>query len=165
MLMDNGSTNNFIDLSLAKKLRLKLIPIKKMDVSVADGFKVGVHFVCKNVMWSVLDHQFVTALLAMPIGGYGVVFGIAWLSTLGDIQSNFEKLTMAFYWKGIHVELQGHKINCSTDKSKLASIYHDNGMMNQFQGVEFWSLKLNDNIGSHLDVKQKEELTLLLDSF
>lgn len=46
ILVDSGSTNNFIDLSLAKKLGLKLIPIKKIDVSVADGFKVGVQFIC-----------------------------------------------------------------------------------------------------------------------
>lgn len=58
--------------------------------------------------WCVQGHQFVTDLLAMPIGGYGVVLGITWLSTLGDIQNNFEKLTMAFFWKGVFVELQGY---------------------------------------------------------
>lgn len=39
------------------------------------------------------------------------------------------------------------------------------GLHYSYQGAELWPLKLNDNLGSILNVMQKEELTLLLNSF
>ncbi|KAJ9562551.1 hypothetical protein OSB04_007711 [Centaurea solstitialis] len=73
MLVDSGSTNNFVDLSFAKKLGLRLTPIKRKEVTVADGFKLSVQYVCKEVHWSVQGVNFCDDFLAMPIGGYGVV--------------------------------------------------------------------------------------------
>lgn len=49
MLVDSGSTNNYIVLSVAKSLGLELTPIKLVQVCVADGFKLHVQFVCKQV--------------------------------------------------------------------------------------------------------------------
>lgn len=37
--------------------------------------------------------------LAMPIGGYGVVIGIQWLASLGDIHTNYKQHTMSFKWQ------------------------------------------------------------------
>lgn len=79
MLVDSGITNNFIDLSLAKKLGLSLSLVKKMSVAVANGFKIQVQFCCQQVSWKVQGTTFVSDFLAMPIGGYGVVLGIQWL--------------------------------------------------------------------------------------
>lgn len=45
MLVDSGSTHNFVYLTLAKRLGLKLTPIQSMKVSVADGSKLPVQFV------------------------------------------------------------------------------------------------------------------------
>ncbi|GJZ71814.1 RNA-directed DNA polymerase like protein, partial [Tanacetum coccineum] len=53
MLVDCGSTHNFIDEGVAKRLGLKLIPIPSKEN--------GDFFV-------------------MPLGGYNVVLGVAWLS-------------------------------------------------------------------------------------
>lgn len=69
MLVDSGSTSNFIDLSLAKSLGLELLPIKRLQVAVADGFTLPVQFMCKKVCWSAQGAKFCTDLLAMPIGG------------------------------------------------------------------------------------------------
>lgn len=49
MLVDSGSTHNFIDISLAKKLGLELSPVKKVEVAVANGFKIQVKYGCHNV--------------------------------------------------------------------------------------------------------------------
>lgn len=76
---------------------------------VADGFKLPVQFVCKQVKWSAQGAKFCTDLLAMPIGGYGVILGIQWLSTLGDICCNFQQLHIKFLWEGKQVHLSGIK--------------------------------------------------------
>lgn len=75
ILVDSGSTHNFLDLTLAKRLGLKLIPIKAMNVAVADGFKVSAQFLIKSLKWVTQGVEFIGDFYAMPIG---------WLSTLGD---------------------------------------------------------------------------------
>lgn len=47
----------------------------------------------------------------MPIGGYDVILGIQWLSTLGNIFCNFQQLTIKFLWEGKQVHLSGIKTN------------------------------------------------------
>ncbi|PWA65591.1 hypothetical protein CTI12_AA334540 [Artemisia annua] len=108
MLVDSGGTNNFIDLHIAKRLGLKLSPLKVIEVSVADGFKIPVQYICKEVSWTVQGVKFKSDFLAMPIGGYGVVLGIQWLSTLGDIRCNFKSMFMEFTWNEEVVKLQGY---------------------------------------------------------
>lgn len=76
MLIDSGSTNNFIDLVWAKRLGLKLTPIKPHNVSVADGFKLSIHCVSKEVYWCTHGVSFKGDFLAMPIGGFGIVLGV-----------------------------------------------------------------------------------------
>lgn len=49
MLVDSGSTNNFIDLNLERKLGLDLLPVKKVKVAVANGFKIQVQYGCQKV--------------------------------------------------------------------------------------------------------------------
>ncbi|KAJ9553796.1 hypothetical protein OSB04_017841 [Centaurea solstitialis] len=107
MLVDSGSTNNFIDLMLAKKLGIKLTPIRTRKVSVADGFVLSVHFMCKSIRWSIQGVPFVDNFLVIPLGGYGAVLGIQWLSSLGDIKCNFQQLVMEFTWLGKWVKLKG----------------------------------------------------------
>lgn len=45
--------------------------------------------------------------LVLPIGSCDVVLGIQWLCKLGDIQVNFEKLSMKFMYKDKMVTLKG----------------------------------------------------------
>ncbi|XP_070015925.1 uncharacterized protein LOC142174252 [Nicotiana tabacum] len=81
VLIDTGSTHNFLDLNTGKRLGCALTAISPFVVSVADGNK-GVSFD--------LD------MLVLPIGGCNMVLGIQWLITLGDIMWNFRKLKMEF---------------------------------------------------------------------
>lgn len=56
--------------------------------------------------------------LVLPIGSCDVVLGIQWLSKLGDIQINFEKLYMRFEYQGKQVALQGIQPSFKTVDAK-----------------------------------------------
>lgn len=43
--------------------------------------------------------KFVSDFFTIPIGGYGMVLGVQWLSTLGDIKCNFQQMVMEFKWE------------------------------------------------------------------
>lgn len=51
VLIDTGSTHNFIDQEVAKKLGCKAEPITEQSVCVADGRKMQTAHVCKNLQW------------------------------------------------------------------------------------------------------------------
>ncbi|GJZ13437.1 retroviral aspartyl protease [Tanacetum coccineum] len=80
MLVDCGSTHNFIDEGVAKRLGLKLIPIPSKEVSVANGLNLSIHYMLHQVTWKLQGVEFVGDFFVMPLGGYNVVLGVAWLS-------------------------------------------------------------------------------------
>ena len=51
LLVDSGSTHNFIDQAVAKKLRCKTQPMIGVNVTVANGEVLRVQEVCKSLRW------------------------------------------------------------------------------------------------------------------
>ena len=85
ILIDSGSTHNFLDLSVAKGLGCKLKVITPLEVTVANGQIITCTFVCEHFTWQVQNSTFSADLLVMHLGGCEMVLGVQWLATLGDI--------------------------------------------------------------------------------
>lgn len=51
VLVDSGSTHNFIDFRVAKRLQLAIKREPNLTVMVANGVKLTTHGVCKAVRW------------------------------------------------------------------------------------------------------------------
>lgn len=49
VLVDSGSTHNFMDLKLANKLALPICPQEKFKVTVTDGKSIMIQVSCQNV--------------------------------------------------------------------------------------------------------------------
>jgi len=52
------------------------------------------------VTWLLQGAKFTADFLLLPLGCCGVVLGVQWLLTLGDIKMNFKNLAMEFWYKG-----------------------------------------------------------------
>ncbi|OIT26376.1 hypothetical protein A4A49_56933, partial [Nicotiana attenuata] len=63
VLIDTGSTHNFLDINIAKKLGCLMIAIAPFNVSVADGSKVQSHYICKNLEWKMQGVAFNSDML------------------------------------------------------------------------------------------------------
>ncbi|XP_071712436.1 uncharacterized protein [Rutidosis leptorrhynchoides] len=113
ILIDSGSTHNFLDYETAKRLGCKLSTTAPMQVIVPGGSKLLTTSGCDKVVWVINGATFSSDMVLIPLGGSEMVLGIQWLKTLGDIKWNFDELTMSFKYKGSKVELRG------TRKSKL----------------------------------------------
>uniref|UniRef100_A0A2N9FC91 Ty3 transposon capsid-like protein domain-containing protein n=1 Tax=Fagus sylvatica TaxID=28930 RepID=A0A2N9FC91_FAGSY len=87
VLLDTGSTHNFMDETLAKTLKLPIDGESNFGVRVANG----------------------QVIRTLELGGYGIVLGTQWLSTLGMINWDFKNLMMGFMHEGNKVWLQGLK--------------------------------------------------------
>uniref|UniRef100_A0A2N9J2Z8 Reverse transcriptase n=2 Tax=Fagus sylvatica TaxID=28930 RepID=A0A2N9J2Z8_FAGSY len=109
ILLDTGSTHNFLDWNLAKSLKLAIDTTKTFKVKVANGAIVNTKGEVKNLLVETQGHQFHIDFSLLELGGEGVVLGTQWLRTLGVISWDFEKLSMGFIHQGKQVWLQGMK--------------------------------------------------------
>lgn len=91
VLINCGSTHNFINEQAAKRLGCKVYQMIPQNVSEADGRVIKSVKRSKGFTWLMQGVMFTDDFLVLPIGSYDVVLGIQWLCKLGDIQVNFAK--------------------------------------------------------------------------
>ncbi|XP_026410555.1 uncharacterized protein LOC113305769 [Papaver somniferum] len=107
ILIDTGSTTSFLDCSLATKLKCRVEQTAPMLVTVANGEKTMSTGICSKLHWSMQGYHFTEDLILLTLGGCDMVLGANWLKKLGDIVSNFPKLSVSFLHLGHHITLQG----------------------------------------------------------
>ncbi|XP_061373831.1 uncharacterized protein LOC133316132 [Gastrolobium bilobum] len=107
ILVDGGSTHNFIQDRLVKFLGLETVPTQKFQVLVGNGEKMNCLGMCPQVALEMQGHGFCPDLYVLPIQGAKVVLGVQWLSELGDITLNYKQLVMKFERDGKQLEIQG----------------------------------------------------------
>ncbi|KAH9792244.1 hypothetical protein KPL71_004039 [Citrus sinensis] len=107
VLVDSGSTHNFINSHLANMLQLPVQPTSAFPVKVANGEKVICQGKHDKVHVLIQDIPFELTLYSLLITGLDVVLGVQWLESLGSVVCNWKQLTMDFDWDNAKRRLQG----------------------------------------------------------
>lgn len=134
VLVDGGSTHNFLQTSLATELGFVIHPSPHVTVTVGNGENLKCEGVCRNVPITMQGHRFLVDLYLLPIFGTEVVLGVQWLASLGPIIFDYANLFMEFSIKGKSFHLDGIKssslammslsqIRSTKSKSPLAQLY------------------------------------------
>lgn len=110
ILIDSGNTNNFLDSTLARRLKQKVEQTSKCDVKV-DHLQVQEK--CANVKMFLPNYELTIELFLLPLDKWDVVLGAQWLRTLGDKIWNFSQLAMCF-------QDQGENFASKTRNTKLS---------------------------------------------
>uniref|UniRef100_A0A2N9HZR1 Reverse transcriptase n=1 Tax=Fagus sylvatica TaxID=28930 RepID=A0A2N9HZR1_FAGSY len=110
VLIDTGSTHNFLDHELAKSLRFGIDTSSCFGVKVANGEVIRTKGECKDIQFKVQGLELKVNFNLLSLGGCGIVLGTQWLSTLGMISWDFSKLLMGFIYQGKQIWLKGLKI-------------------------------------------------------
>ena len=107
ILLDSGSSHNFLSESLAQRLNLQPVRKGRIRVMVASGERLVSRGKCPKV--SVKFGKFSTQadFFILPLEGYEAVLGTQWLRTLGEILWDFSKLVMKFHCDGNQIILKG----------------------------------------------------------
>ena len=58
ILIDSGSTHNFLDPKVAKRTGCKIQRVSPMTVSVADGTKIISDDICQQLKWNMQGEEF-----------------------------------------------------------------------------------------------------------
>ena len=107
ILIDLGSTHNFIDATLVSHLHIPVDISQILEVKVTNGKVIRTLGVCREVPVWLQGHDFLVQLHVLQMGGCDLVLGTHWLVTLGVIQWDFKLLTMSFTYAQRQVLLQG----------------------------------------------------------
>ncbi|KAI9165992.1 hypothetical protein LWI28_024310 [Acer negundo] len=140
ILVDSGSTHNFVSESLAKEVGLQATGSNKFGVLVASGEKLTSSGKCSKVHLKVQGLSLFVDFYLLPLEGYDIVLGTQWLSTLGPIVWDFSKLQMKFNMGNKKVILQG----LSTPENRVVSdlqFKHSSQKRNTGAYLQFCSIK------------------------
>ncbi|BBH02927.1 transposable element gene [Prunus dulcis] len=164
VLLDSGSSHNFINIGMVKKLGWKLDQSHICDVMIADGGQVQSKGCCAAVPLTIGTYVYTSNMFALPLGGCDIVLGVQWLRTLGPILWDFERLTMKFWHGNEQICLSSSKpqppqpISCQ----QMDKLLHSGCYGVILCAVECENMaKPADDLSS----PQQHELQALLDSF
>ncbi|XP_074327433.1 uncharacterized protein LOC141665350 [Apium graveolens] len=107
ILIDTGSTHNFLDEGLAKEIGVDIEEIPSQMITVADGNQMAYDKICKKFEWGMSDIDFCTEVMLIGLGSCDMGLGIQWLSTLGLVYWDFKKLRMDFVINDNSITLKG----------------------------------------------------------
>ena len=99
VLIDFGSTHNFIHCKLAKVLNLFVYPALDFQVMIADGGTINCLGKCHSINLAMEEYVLNSPMIVILMGGVDVVLGVQWLQSLGTLDFNFQKLFMKFSWE------------------------------------------------------------------
>ncbi|KAL5723121.1 hypothetical protein ACHQM5_006555 [Ranunculus cassubicifolius] len=118
MLVDTGSTHNFLDTNTAKALGCVCSAIPTHQVLVAGGNHLICDKVCRNFSWEINGVKFSSDVRLLSLGGCDLVLGVQWLKTIGPITMDFSRLELSFKYDRNDVILKG--VQTSSDLSLLS---------------------------------------------
>lgn len=108
ILVDSGSTHNFLDPLVLRAAKLKVQREARLQVKLANGDTVLNKGSCNDII-NIQGSRFTIPFHVLSLGDCDVVLGVQWLRTLGPINWDFSTMSMSFCFGQSRVALQGVK--------------------------------------------------------
>ncbi|XP_061357352.1 uncharacterized protein LOC133301690 [Gastrolobium bilobum] len=128
VLVDTGSTHNFVKKELALELELPMIRIKRMRVFLGNGEFLVCDHKCKAVKLQLQGEIFLVDLWVLNLANLGVILGMCWLEQLGTVTHDYKNMVMEFTWRSKEVRLSATKA-------------HDFGETKNRRQAECWTMQ------------------------
>ena len=85
ILIDSGSSNNFISEKLVEKLQCPVEQLNPATVRVAGGGLLTCTKQVLGLQWWCQGTSFTTSLKALPLDNYDIILGMQWLETMSPM--------------------------------------------------------------------------------
>ncbi|XP_061347791.1 uncharacterized protein LOC133293270 [Gastrolobium bilobum] len=133
LLVDGGSTHNFVQPRVVAELQLPILNDRQFDVMVGNGQVLKCEGFCSAVPVQIQQHVFLMDCYVLPIQGADIVLGVQWLQLLGPILLDYQKLSMEFSWGGESIKLQGDQHTTSISFNQFRKIQQQGQVASLFQ--------------------------------
>ncbi|GJS05538.1 retrotransposon-related protein [Tanacetum coccineum] len=119
ILIDCGSTHNFLDVSAAKKLPCQLTPTIPLRVDVANRSRMVSSSECKKFKWALQGNEYEADCMLIPLGGYDM--GKQTITEGQWKQAQLSSTIVCVYL--VHLmHMQGNTVGSSTDNVPLQNL-------------------------------------------
>ncbi|KAL4592193.1 hypothetical protein LXL04_005180 [Taraxacum kok-saghyz] len=118
VLLDSGSTHNFIAGRAAQQLQVAVEHRQGLRVALPDGGKMASSGISKELKLLVQGYTFQLIFFSIPLEGFDLVLGVRWLQQLGPIMWDFTVREMEFKIEGTTIKWHGE----SPDAVTLATL-------------------------------------------
>lgn len=109
VLVDGGSTHNFIQARIVSMLQLPITNNKQFEVMVGNRDSLKCEGIYAAIPIQIQKRIFLVDFYVLLIQGAEVVLGVQWLQLLGPILLDYQKLTKEFSWQKERIQLQGEQ--------------------------------------------------------
>lgn len=120
ILLDGGSSDNFIQRRIVHCLGLPVEPTQRSNVLVGNGQNMKTEGVVKMLSMKVRDNEIVVPAYLLPVAGADLILGAPWLASLGPHVADYASAKLKFYLDGRFITLQGE----TNDKPAVAHLHH-----------------------------------------
>ena len=85
ILIDSGSTHNFLDLAIAKRLGCDMRGMVPLQIFVANYSKLVSSSMCKDFKWLINEDEFQANMMVVALGSCEMILGVQWLSVIQNV--------------------------------------------------------------------------------
>ncbi|XP_061337226.1 uncharacterized protein LOC133284249 [Gastrolobium bilobum] len=110
ILVDSGSSHNFLQKQLVEDMGLSTLKVPRMRVFLGNGEFMVCDRKCLAVPLEIQGYAFTVDLWVIELTGFDIILGISWLSQLGRVIHDYVELSMEFMSSGGRVILQGESV-------------------------------------------------------
>jgi hypothetical protein len=100
VIIDSGSTHNFIHYKLAKALNCFIYLAPEFQVMIVDGGTINCSGKSNKINLTMGEYVMNSPMIYIPMGGVDVVLGVQLLQSLGTMAFNFQEIFMKFSLEG-----------------------------------------------------------------
>ena len=165
VLVDGGSSDNFIQPRVAKFLKLPVEQVPSLKVMVGNGSHMSTEGFIRNLAIRVQGVELKLHAFILPISGADLILGTKWLATLGLHLADYQHLRLKFLQNGRFVTLQGEPLSAPI----MAKYHHLRRMCSTGAISEIYTIELqhsNEDLQPlPLPEDMEPELALLLHTY
>ncbi|WVY99731.1 hypothetical protein V8G54_025801 [Vigna mungo] len=107
IMVNSGASHNFISKTLVEELQLEVNKDQMRPVCLGDGHRKQTQECCQGVMLQLGGVEIAEQYHVFELGGVNMILGVDWLATLGEVVTNWGKLTMSFKQGEREVTIRG----------------------------------------------------------
>ncbi|CAN6724436.1 unnamed protein product [Malus baccata var. baccata] len=164
ILLDSGSTHNFVDSRLFKKFGWQSHPTKQFEVMISDGGTISSSGYTNDAQLSIGGYDCQIDLLSLPLGGCDVVLGVQWLSSINPVLWDFQLMTLAFFKCNTqYILFHKQRVQPLIQETSLQQL--DRDILNSHLGLFLYSMEHSKLDSCDLNADQLVELHDLLGQF
>ncbi|KAJ7947417.1 Transposon Tf2-1 polyprotein [Quillaja saponaria] len=107
ILMDSGSTHNFVSESIVWELHLMMQYVTPFGIQIGNGDIIRCNSICRNLNVQLPRLKITQDFFPFSIEGADLVLGIQWLASLNIVQANWHEMFLTFTIDGQKKREQG----------------------------------------------------------